>query len=312
MSFAVTRRSMPSFRLGPRSKNWLKDFCSPKGRSGRLTVTCSSAIPTTTPFIAGRTTTGCPCSAPRAATLARTSPNTASQVRTDWRSTARASDHQRAWQPPSHATGEERHAHRARRPLRGQAAQQPERPRLPLRRRPSISPIRRSVCPSSSTTRGRKRRSAASSMRRRQAPAVEHRPERPQRYRLLAGRKISVCRQLGREAESHHALRGHARRHAGERHGLFDMTSAPGEDALDGMKVDIEGQSLRVWAGRYLDHFAERHNTSARSSRRSILTTSRGVVPMERRSTSQRKRGYTESASVSWANGHSTRRRTRN
>ena len=42
--------------------------------------------------------------------------------------------HQRAWQPPRYPAGEVRQDHRPRRPLRGQAAQQPERSRLPLRR----------------------------------------------------------------------------------------------------------------------------------------------------------------------------------
>ena len=48
--------------------------------------------------------------------------------------------------------------------------------------------------------------------------------------------------QLGREEEGHHALRGPtptARSSNGKV--FFDMTVAPGEDALDGMKVDQQG-----------------------------------------------------------------------
>ena len=38
---------------------------------------------------------------------------------------------------------------------------------------------------------------------------------------------------------------------------FFDMTRAPGEDALDGMKVDRAGQPLRLGPGRPVDPLAD-------------------------------------------------------
>ena len=37
---------------------------------------------------------------------------------------------------------------------------------------------------------------------------------------------------------------------------FFDMTGAPGEDAIDGIKVDRDGQPLRLRPGRHLGALA--------------------------------------------------------
>ncbi len=51
---------------------------------------------------------------------------------------------------------------------------------------------------------------------------------------------------------------------------FFDMTSAPGEDAIDGIKVDAEGQPLRLRARAASGCSRLRAGTSARSCLRSI------------------------------------------
>ena len=66
---------------------------------------------------------------------------------------------------------------------------------------------------------------------------------------------------------------------------FFDMTSAPGEDALDGMKVDKAG-NLYVSGPGGLWILRRKANISARSFRRNIRTISPGAMPMGRRSTS--------------------------
>ena len=45
---------------------------------------------------------------------------------------------------------------------------------------------------------------------------------------------------------------------------FYDMTDAPGEDAIDGLKVDRDGQPLRLRPGRHLDALARRRAASAR------------------------------------------------
>ena len=47
---------------------------------------------------------------------------------------------------------------------------------------------------------------------------------------------------------------------------FFDMTSAPGEDAIDGIKVDQQGQPLRLRARAASGSSRRRASTSARSS----------------------------------------------
>ena len=64
----------------------------------------------------------------------------------------------------------------------------------------------------------------------------------PERHRLLARREVPLRRRLGREEEGRHALSGPPGRRRRRRATLFfDMTSAPGEDAIDGIKVDEKG-----------------------------------------------------------------------
>ena len=69
---------------------------------------------------------------------------------------------------------------------------------------------------------------------------VDKRSHRPQRHRVLARREVSVRRQLGRQAKvvMRYAVRPTA---VVQGQVFFDMTSAPGEDAIDGIKVDKEG-----------------------------------------------------------------------
>ncbi len=75
----------------------------------------------------------------------------------------------------------------------------------------------------------------------RQAATDRERLDRAQRHRLLARRELSVRHQLGRKEEGDHAIRSTRTRQLGPSELFFDMTAAPGEDALDGMKVDVRG-----------------------------------------------------------------------
>jgi gluconolactonase len=59
--------------------------------------------------------------------------------------------------------------------------------------------------------------------------------------RALARRAVPVRRQLGPRAQGRHALRGRRRRRRLERNGAVRTTDAPGEDAIDGVKVDQAG-----------------------------------------------------------------------
>ena len=74
---------------------------------------------------------------------------------------------------------------------------------------------------------------------------------------------------------------------------FFDMTSAPGEDALDGMKVDQRGNLYVSGPGGLCGSFLPRENTWARSSRRSIRTIWPGEMRMARRCTCARRAGST-------------------
>jgi gluconolactonase len=83
--------------------------------------------------------------------------------------------------------------------------------------------------------------------------------ERPERHRILAGRAVSLRRQLGRSQESRDALRSRARRHVCERRRLLrhDGCAGRGRDRRDqGRRAR---QSLRLRAGRALDPLAVRH-----------------------------------------------------
>ena len=66
--------------------------------------------------------------------------------------------------------------------------------------------------------------------------------ERTQRHRLLAGRALPVRRQLGPEAQGADALRGRGGRDASPSGKVFyDFTRIPEPVALDGIKVDEQG-----------------------------------------------------------------------
>ena len=140
-------------------------------------------------------TTGCCAGTRRPARSASSAPPPATATATplDRRGPA---DHLRAGQPPGHPHRARRHAHRPRRPLRGQAAQQPERRGRTLRRldlvlRPGLRHHQR--------LRGLSRRA-----RDRRLQRLPHRPgdrrgaprrrrlRRPQRPGLLARRAAVV------------------------------------------------------------------------------------------------------------------------
>ena len=174
----------------------------------RRTTRCSSAIRTATRSTATRRTARSRSSARRAATAARISPTTSSPARTASRSTPRAADDQRARQPSGLPPGAGRPADRPRRPVRGQAAQQPERSRLSLRRRAVLH--RSAVRPAE----GLRRPAQGAAVQRRllardgTAAAAHDGAHRAQWHRLLARRALPLRRQLGRAAQGRHALRG--------------------------------------------------------------------------------------------------------
>ena len=71
---------------------------------------------------------------------------------------------------------------------------------------------------------------------------VDRRARRPQRPRLLARRALPLRRQLGpRSARSSCATRSTRQCAVREATVFADMTDAPGEDAIDGLKVDEAG-----------------------------------------------------------------------
>ena len=127
--------------------------------------------------------------------------------------------------------------------LRGQAAEQPQRPRLPLGRNALLHRSRRSGCPACSTTRTRSSTSAACSRRRDgEVRLVTDELEGPnglafspdERYLYVGNwdpdRKVVMRYAVGAAGEF-----------GGDGEVLYDMTDAPGEDAIDGIKVDVAG-----------------------------------------------------------------------
>lgn len=76
---------------------------------------------------------------------------------------------------------------------------------------------------------------------------------------------------------------------------FLDITSEPGEDAWDGLKVDVQGN---LYAADRADSgsFLPKENTSAQSSARKIRTTSPGAMKTAKHFTSARGPGCTESA----------------
>ena len=98
------------------------------------------------------------------------------------------------------------------RQLRRQAAEQPERPRVPLRRdallhRPAVRPARRLRRPGQGDAVQRRLPRS-----RRHRLARDRRARRPERARLLTRRAIPVRRRLGSRAQGRDALRGRRRR----------------------------------------------------------------------------------------------------
>ena len=147
-----------------------------------------------------------------------------------------------ARQPARGAPRAGRPRDRARRPLRGQAAQQPERPRLQVRRYASTSPIRRSACRSSATTRGRSCRSAASIGSRAGASTLVAKDlAGPNGIAFSPDEKFLYVGNWDEQRKVVMRYPVRADDTIGPGEVFFDMTSATGEDAIDGIKVDVEG-----------------------------------------------------------------------
>ena len=133
---------------------------------------------------------------------------------------------QRARQQAGDPSGADRKHHGARRPVRGEAAQQPQRPGVSLRRHALLhrSAVR--------AAQGVRRSEEGAAVQRglhgegRPGDAADEGAERTQRHRLLAGRAVPVRRQLGPEAQGADALRGERRRHDRER--ARSSTTSPG------------------------------------------------------------------------------------
>ena len=77
---------------------------------------------------------------------------------------------------------------------------------------------------------------------------------------------------------------------------FFDMTSAEGEDALDGMKVDQKGNLYVSGPGWFVDHFAGRQTSGHDCRARSIRIISPGAMTMARRCICARRPDCIESA----------------
>ena len=264
---AGRRRSTGSSRRA-RSSGSPAASSSPRARCGRPTARCCSARRTRTSIY--RWTPERPrrrCSAPRAATPASTSAATTSPAPTGstFDPEGRLTICQHGNRRVIRVEPARRH-HRARRPLRGPAAQQPERPRLPLRRdavlhRPAVRAARRHA-----TTPTRSSRSAASSASR-DGEVDARRPTSstgPTGSRSRPTSASSTSATGTSTARSSCATRSTPTARSRPASVLYDMTDAPGEDAIDGIKVDARRQPLRLRPGRHLGALARAASTSAR------------------------------------------------
>ena len=127
--------------------------------------------------------------------------------------------------------------------LRGEAAQQPQRPRLPLGRDACTSPTRRSGCRQAFDDPDKELDfSGVFRSRDGEIALIDDELDGPERDRVLPGRALPLRRQLGPgRARSSCATRSRGRRRVSTASVFFDMTDAPGEDAIDGLKVDVAG-----------------------------------------------------------------------
>ena len=202
----------------------------------------------------------------------------------------------RARQPPCHSPREERLADGSGRPLRGQAAEQPERSRLQVGR---IALLHRSAVRPAEVLR----RSA-------QRDAVQRRLSLVGRPAQLLTTDVTGPNGLAFSPDEKYLYVGNwdekrkiVMRYEVKPDGtlangrvFFDMTSAPGEDAIDGMKVDQQGNVyVSGPGGLWILSPAGKH--SARSSAPSTRTTLRGATPTARRCTSRRKQASIASGS---------------
>ena len=107
----------------------------------------------------------------------------------------------------------------------------------------STSPTRRSGCPASSTTRPRSCRSAASSpSATARSSLVTDELAGPNGLAFSPDERYLYVGNWDPEAQGRHALRARRRTASCARpRCFFDMTAEPGEDAIDGIKVDAAG-----------------------------------------------------------------------
>ena len=146
--------------------------------------------------------------------------------------------------------------HGPRRSIRGQAAQQPERPRLSIRRHPVLH--RSAVRPAEGV-----RRPA-------QGAAIQRHLSLKDGELRLGAKDLTGPNGLAFSPDERYLYVGnwdekkkvvmrydvHADGTLAHGKVFFDMTTAPGDDALDGVKVDRAGQRLRFRTRRLVDSVA--------------------------------------------------------
>ena len=169
--------------------------------------------------------------------------------------------------------------HRAGRPVRGQAAQQPERPgvsigRLALLHRPAVR-----AAEGRSTTRGRSCRSAACTCwRDGKLTLLTKELSGPNGIAFSPDEHYLYVEQLGPEAQGAHALRGEAGRHPGERAGLLRLHQRAGGGRARRGEGGPAGKRLRLGAPGRVDPVARGQGAGHGSSRRSTTRISRGAT----------------------------------
>ena len=144
-----------------------------------------------------------------------------------------------ARQPPRHPRRTARQHHRARR--RAARLNSPNdlvyrSDGVAVLHRPAVRAARRLRRPDKSSVQRRLPRRATARSR-----SSTDELEGPNGHRVLARRALPLRRQLGRRPQGRDALRGRADGALAPGELFFDMTDAPGEDAIDGIKVDPDG-----------------------------------------------------------------------
>ena len=262
-STASTPRWTRSSRRTRRSSGSPAASCSPRARCGAPTDALLFSSPNTNAIYrwhpSGRVTVFRSKSGYTGTDIGRYQPTRVE--RPDLRP-AGPTDDLPARQPPRDPRRAARQRHRARRPLRRPAAEQPQRPRLPLRRhavlhRPAV-------------------RAPRSVRRPRQGAAVQRRVRRPRRRRSRwsptssRGRTDSPSRPTSAtctsatgtpSARSSCATSSTATTRRSASQVLFDMTDADGRGRDRRAQGRPGRQRLRLRARRHLDHLARRRTS---------------------------------------------------